>query len=160
MSEPTNSGLFGDSVYQPDADAAQQGDTEPDYENALGDPDADDMLPGYSPPERPLAVTKFGTTGVEEREGETLDQRLAQEIPDDTGEDYGYDGLGDSIDTDGELVDDQVGGPRAGRLVAPDEGAHSDTEKDVVARDVGVDGGAASAEEAAMHIIEDDDARW
>jgi hypothetical protein len=29
-------------------------------------------------------------------------------------------------------------------------------ESDTIAHDVGVDGGAASAEEAAMHIVEDD----
>lgn len=31
-----------------------------------------------------------------------------------------------------------------------------DEEKDVVAFDVGIDGAGASAEEAAMHVIEDD----
>jgi hypothetical protein len=45
-----------------------------------------------------------------------------------------------------------------GRLVAPDEGAHEDTEKDLVAEDVGIDGAAASAEEAAMHVVPEDDA--
>ena len=43
------------------------------------------------------------------------------------------------------------------RLVAEDEGAHSDDEEDLVATDVGIDGGAASAEEAAIHVVEDDD---
>jgi hypothetical protein len=47
--------------------------------------------------------------------------------------------------------------PRAGRLVAEDEGAHPDNESDLVARDIGIDGGAASAEEAAVHVVEDDD---
>ncbi|WP_244174002.1 DUF5709 domain-containing protein, partial [Streptomyces recifensis] len=42
-----------------------------------------------------------------------------------------------------------------GRLVAPDEGAHPDTETDEVAYDVGINGGAASAEEAAAHITAD-----
>ena len=37
---------------------------------------------GYSPPERPLALDNFGTTLAEERQGETLDQRIAQEEPD------------------------------------------------------------------------------
>ena len=44
--------------------------------------------------------------------------------------------------------------PRSGRLVAPDEGAHSDAESDAVARDVGIDGGAAGAEEAAVHVTD------
>ena len=46
--------------------------------------------------------------------------------------------------------------PRTGRLVAPDEGTHSDTEADEVSDDVGRSGGAASAEEAAVHIIEEE----
>jgi hypothetical protein len=41
--------------------------------------------------------------------------------------------------------------------VAEDEGAHPDSEADLVASDVGIDGGAASAEEAAIHVVEDDD---
>jgi len=41
-------------------------------------------------------------------------------------------------------------------LVAPDEGAHEDEEKDLVGDDVGIDGAGASAEEAAMHIVDDD----
>lgn len=39
--------------------------------------------------------------------------------------------------------------------MAPDEGAHPDEEKDAIATDVGPAGYASSAEEAAMHIIED-----
>jgi hypothetical protein len=52
--------------------------------------------------------------------------------------------------------DPQPEEPRAGRLIAPDEGTHEDVEKDEVAFDAGVDGGAASAEEAAMHIVDED----
>src|SRR6516225_1995802 len=48
-------------------------------------------------------------------------------------------------------------GTTAGRLVAEDEGAHPDTEADLVARDAGIDGGAASAEEAAVHVVDEDD---
>ena len=58
-------------------------------------------------------------------------------------------------DVDGLLLDD---GPDPGaRLVAEDEGAHPDEEADLVARDAGIDGGAATAEEAAMHVVDDDD---
>src|SRR5207248_2793876 len=46
-----------------------------------------------------------------------------------------------------------------GRLVAPDEGAHGDAEKDEVARDAGVSGGGASAEELAMHPVPEDGTR-
>jgi hypothetical protein len=41
---------------------------------------------------------------------------------------------------------------RAGRLVAPDEGTHEDTEPDEVAREVGPDAGGYTAEEAAMRV--------
>jgi hypothetical protein len=50
----------------------------------------------------------------------------------------------------------QVGALRAGRLASYDEGLRPDEEKDVVAFDLGIDGAAASAEEAAMHVINDD----
>jgi hypothetical protein len=46
---------------------------------------------------------------------------------------------------------------RSGRLVAPDEGAHNDAEDELVAEDVGFDGAAASAEEAAVHVVDDED---
>ena len=35
--------------------------------------------------------------------------------------------------------------------------AHPDDEEDLVATDVGLSGGAASAEEAAVHVVEEDD---
>ena len=49
----------------------------------------------------------------------------------------------------------EADGDRAGRLVAEDEGVRSDAEKDLVATDVGIDGAAAGAEEAAVHVVED-----
>lgn len=88
------------------------------------------------PPDEPVAVSGFGTTSAEAREGESLDGRLARELPDNT--------LASPYPTDEAL---------AGRLVDSDQGAYSDTEKDAVAYDAGVDGGGASAEEAAMHIL-------
>ena len=51
----------------------------------------------------------------------------------------------------------EVGDERAGRLVAPDEGLGEDTEKDLVGEDVGIDGAAASAEEAAVHVVPDEE---
>ena len=53
--------------------------------------------------------------------------------------------------------DRQVGDARAGRLVAPDEGTHTDTNAESIAYDVGIDGAGATAEEAAMHVIPDDE---
>ena len=51
----------------------------------------------------------------------------------------------------------EVGVGRAGRLVAPDQGFGEDVDADLVADDVGIDGGAASAEEAAVDVIDDEE---
>jgi hypothetical protein len=110
---------------------------------------------GWSPAERPWAVDDWGTTEAEESAGESLDGRLARELP-DAAEDEG-DGLGDSSDTDGELVDDEVGDARAGRLVDAGDGEGEDADDEMWARDEGIDGGAASAEEAAVHVVREPD---
>ncbi|MEU3918077.1 DUF5709 domain-containing protein [Streptomyces sp. NPDC002659] len=141
---------MGDEVYQPDGSEVRDDAGLLDAEDTLEDPALQILSDGYSPPERPWAVDRVGTTAEEQHRGESLDERLAEETPDVTVP-VG-DGLGDAWDTDGELIDDEVGEERAGRLVAPDEGAHSGLEKDMIATDVGIDG-AASAEEAAMHLI-------
>lgn len=93
-------------------------------------------------------------TAAERLRGETLEQRLAEELPDIAYPDG--DGIGDSRDTDGEPLDNEVGDLRSGRLVAPDEGSHEDEESGLIATDVGIDGAAASAEEAAMHIVDEE----
>lgn len=110
------------------------------------DGDAVDELldTSYSPPERPVRNVF---------EHESLTERLADEEPEVWAAPDPGDGIGDATDTDGEPYDDEVGQSRAGRLVAPSEGAHSDTAAELWATDVGIDGGAASAEEAAIHVI-------
>lgn len=147
-----------DDAYQPTGTNEEQEDAAPlDLQDAVGERTYDDTLDeGYSPPEKPLGVTRHGTTAAEQRDGETLDQRLAQEQPEDTGP--AGDGVGDVPGGEGEPVDPEAGRARAGRLVAPDEGAHPDTTKESVAEDVGVDAGAAGAEEAAMHVVDAEDA--
>lgn len=147
---------MGDEVYQPQSE--EQADSAPlDLEDALGERDYDEVLnEGYSPPEKPLGVEKHGITASEQREGESLDQRLAQEVP-DAHPDARRDEVGDLPGGEGEPVDPESGEQRSGRLVAPDEGAHADRDKDMVARDVGVDAGAAGAEEAALHVVPDED---
>ncbi|WP_407562023.1 DUF5709 domain-containing protein [Streptomyces sp. 184] len=149
----------GDEVYQPDASGALGDGTQDDEgllppEDTLDGP-VDPLDEGYSPPEKPRGVEHTGVTAAEQRRGESLDERLAEEIPDPPVLPEG-DGVGDTPDTDGELIDDEVGDRRAGRLVAPDEGAHEDEEKDMVAADAGIDGAAASAEEAAVHVVDED----
>lgn len=151
-------------------------------EDTLVDRNVDDVLDeGYTAPEKWSAGQGFGTTAEEEEQGESLDQRLAQEQPDlglveieraaeaGDGEDPVSAEIASDLDGDaglideglvdeqsGELIDDEVGDERAGRLVAPDEGAHTDAEGTLSADDVGIDSAAASAEEAAMHVVPDD----
>ncbi|KQY60053.1 hypothetical protein ASD11_11180 [Aeromicrobium sp. Root495] len=120
-------------------------------QDTLVDRGVDDVLDeGYSPAENYGPGEGFGTTIDEEREGETLEQRVAQEEPD--VDPYADEELEGNV---GDL-DDEVGGERAGRLVDPDQGLGEDTEKDLVGDDVGIDGAGASAEEAAIHVIEDE----
>ncbi|MGV9253143.1 DUF5709 domain-containing protein [Streptomyces sp. NPDC003697] len=147
---------MADDAYQPTGDNEEQEDAAPlDLSDALEEPTYDEILDqGYSPPEKPVGVGKHGVTAAEQHDGETLDQRLAQETP-DVGEEVG-DGVGDLPGGEGEPVDPEAGARRAGRLVAPDQGAHTDTTKEEVAHDVGIDAGAAGAEEAAVHVVEDD----
>jgi len=128
-----------------------------------GEPGDDPLDRGVAAPERWSAGERFGTTADEQAEGESLDDLLAEEEP-DTSLEEDDDELPEDRDdadeadeyVDGLLLDDGPD-PRAGRLVAEDEGAHPDEEADLVATDVGIDGGAASAEEAALHVVDDDD---
>lgn len=132
---------FGDSVYEGGVEDAEDRDP---AENLTGDGSRESLDEPedtrYDPPDHRPASTRYGTTLAEQQAGESLDQRLAQEEPDVDAEDAA-----------------PVDGSRAGRLVAPDEGAHGDTESDAVATDVGRAGYAASAEEAAVHWVDEDE---
>ncbi len=125
-------------VYDDDDRSEQLDQIEP--ERSLDDRGVDDPLDeGYSPPEKPSELMRHG-------EHQSLDERLAAEEPDVAVEA----GETDFID------DGEVGGERAGRLVDPNQGIGPDVDKDLIGDDVGIDGAAASAEEAAMHIVPDD----
>jgi len=134
-------------------------------EDTLDDRGVDDLLDeGYSPPERPRGVDAFGTTAAEQRQGESLEQRLAHEVPDPAtvwaDSQAGPDMVGgDDPDAIAEEDDffgsEEVGDRRSGRLIAH-EGGYEEAESDMVADDVGIDGGGASAEEAAVHIIDNE----
>ncbi len=126
-------------------------------EDTLDDRGVDDLLDeGYSPPEQLYGPGAFGPR-------ETLDQLLAEEEEDPVSR------LNSPVDSDEQTRSDEaereaefperreVGRMRAGRLVAPDMGFGEDVEAELEASDVGIDGGAASAEEAAVHIIDDED---
>ncbi len=121
--------------------------------DTLIDRGVDDVLDeGYIAPDHWSPAQGFGNTAAEMRQGETLEMRIAQEQPEASAPD-------DSPwNPDGESR--EVGSRRAGRLVDANRGEGGpDTTHESVAFSVGIDGGAASAEEAAMHIIEleDDD---
>ncbi len=103
----------------------------------------------YPPSDREvgyLGADEFGTTPEEEREGESLDDRLEREEPDITAD------LPVSVqDVEGADPGAEETDLPAGRLVEPDEGAHTDAEKDLVATNVPPEQDQ-SAEEAAMRI--------
>jgi nitroreductase len=116
-----------------------------------GDPGDDPLDQGIIPADRWSAGERFGTTAAEEEAGESLDQLLAEEEPDVDP----YSAADDDRDYETGLRSQPGPDPRAGRLVAEDEGTHEVDESDLVARDVGIDAGAASAEEAAVHVDEE-----
>lgn len=109
-------------------------------EDTLLDRGVDDLLDeGYSPPDFPRS-NHYGETPLEEILGETLDRRLAEEEPD--------------VWVTGGGAPRGREPDRAGRLVENDDSWRA---QDIYASDAGVAGGAASAEEAAMHIIDLED---
>ena len=125
---------------------------------------------GYSPPDSARSPHLWGTTAAEQAQDETIDQRISQEVPDPDSA-YGAPDNESGLDSDRVGGDDpdgiaaredwlggaEIGTARAGRLVASDEGAHGDDDAEAWGRDVGVDGAAASAEEAAVHVIDDEE---
>jgi|SRR5450631_846447 hypothetical protein len=136
----TEGGLFGDSVHESGDPAEDTDDLDP-TESLTGDDPDEAMQTGYSPPDREPYNLRHMPTAFQESQGETFDERLAEEEPDISAEDP-----------------DRTGAqPRAGRLVAPDEGTHADQESEAIATDLGPAGYASSAEEAAMHIIDGDE---
>lgn len=135
--------MSGDEMYDPAGHDAS--------DTLDGDPGYDPLDQGIAPPDRWSAGEGFGTTAEEQREGESLDQLLAEEEPEPdpyADEDEPAPAAG---------LDDSEPEPRSGRLVADDEGISPDQDADLVARDVGIDAGAASAEEAAVHVEDGDE---
>jgi hypothetical protein len=140
--------------------------------------------------DRPEGIDHFGNTAEEQREGESLDDKLTRERADPAMRDPGArrdatpspidaeafdpDPLTEDTDqVDGEtpldatgpvdprpespvsLYDTGAGEGAVGRLVEPDEGVRADTEESSIARDAGPAGGAPTAEEAAIHEVEE-----
>lgn len=119
-----------------------EGDTDQlPKEDTLVERGVDDLLDeGWSPPERARTST-WGETAWEEAHGESLDQRVLQEEPEVWERTPRPTGDREEL--------------RAGRLVA-DPDAVSAGGTDEFAVDAGVAGGAASAEEAAVHLVEEE----
>ncbi|WP_029290586.1 DUF5709 domain-containing protein [Cellulomonas sp. HZM] len=125
-----------------DAELGSEGDTDQlPREDTLVDRGVDDLLDeGYSPPERDTRA-HYGETPWEERHRETIDQRHQQEEPEVWERRPRVDGDREEL--------------RAGRLVEDDDAVDAGGT-DSFALDAGVSGGAASAEEAAVHLVEEE----
>jgi Family of unknown function (DUF5709) len=111
-------------------------------DSLAGEIGEDPLDAGYSPPDREPLNTRWGNTLDELRRGESLAQHLAEEEPEITE----------------AFLDETNQQPRAGRLVNDDDDEFDNLAiftPDVFVRDVGRAGWASSAEEAAMHVIED-----
>ena len=121
-----------------------------------GNPGDDPLDKGVAPPERWSAGMREAWNG--EEENEPLDERLSEEVPDETAGDDDDDENETSADVTRRERDDDPDA-RAGRLA--DGGEYDDGDEpddadgELVARDAGIDGGGASAEEAAIHVIDD-----
>jgi Family of unknown function (DUF5709) len=128
-----------------------------------GNPGDDPLDRGVAAPEHYSAGLKYALKGEEDEE--SLDDLLSEEEPDITDEDD--DGSWDENETDAEvkrLDRDDAPDPRAGRLATTEadvygEGADVPAIQDgeLLATDTGIDGGGASAEEAAIHVVDDAD---
>ena len=136
---------YGDtSATTPDPETGAEGDTNQlQQDDTLLDRGVDSILDeGYSPPEHRPSYHRLETE-LEQYEGDTLDQRLAQEEP-------------EVWETEGPAAG-SVESDRAGRLVASESEMSGASATSVLATDVGIAGSAATAEEAAMHIIDEDE---
>lgn len=97
----------------------------------------------------------YGNTPLEESLGESLDQRLAHEVPEP--DPYADEELDPLSDDPAVTEIPESGAQRAGRLVEPDEGVRTDTDSELTADDVGIDGAGAGAEEAAVHVVDEEE---
>jgi hypothetical protein len=135
-----------------------------DAADTLTGPPGDDPLDrGVITPERWSAAMHFGATAAEQEAGQSLEQLLAAEEPDisselgvDPHQADGWDENATEADIR-RLAEDDSPDPRTGRLAPEDDGGFPIANADYVARDAGIDGGAATAEEAAIHLVTEDE---
>ena len=122
---------YEDQPEAPDLAGSLQLSTSDTLAGPAGD-DVDALDAGYSPPDRPYALDDDDVTVAGQLEGDTLDERLAREVPEEV-----------PVDLD-----------RAGRLADPEQFGSMERGDGIEGFDVGIDGGAASAEEAAVHVVD------
>ncbi len=134
-----------------------------DYEthdsyDTLDDAPGDDPLDrGVVPPQGWSAAMRSGSATPEEGTGESLDELLTEEEPDLSDDDDSWDENATEQDI-ARLSVAEGADPRSGRLVAEDEeSGFVGVGDDLVADDAGIDGGGASAEEAAIHVLPDEE---
>jgi hypothetical protein len=144
--DPEAAGL--PDTYDPDSTAYDEDES---VREADGDP--------VEWPDRPVAIDRFGNTAEEARQGESLNMRLAEEEPDFGAEaEWPEDrlrgdlGVEDEFDLDGEEPGDPVG-----RIADADDDGSGGRHNETVAMDAGFAGGGYTAEESAMHLVDDED---
>lgn len=113
----------------PDLGAAVQLDPQ---DTLTGPPGSDALDAGYVPPDRPYALDDDGVTAAGQRDGDSLDERLRRERPEE------------------EVTDPD----RSGRISAASAGPDGEATDALDGVDVGIDGGSATAEEAAVHDVD------
>lgn len=169
MSDQSGTESFDDDLGSTSLDdAVDAGGGQPN----LLDASEGDSLPA-SPPDLQPRATEWGTTPAEQAQEETIDQRIAQEVPDPHSA-YGApdneSGLDEEPTVGGDdpdaiaAEDDFLGEPSedmdGASLTSPDKGVRPDHEGSLIGDDgngagvVGADG-AETAEESAMRIVEE-----
>lgn len=115
-------------------------------ERALVNDPQEPALPG----DHYIGVDKVGTTTQEQIDGESLNRKIAREVPDTT-----VDPADDLPSPTQDLFDEAQGAEDpAGRLVEVDSNGLGDDEADAIATAYLVGETDASPEEAAMHVRE------
>ena len=130
-------------------------ETRDSYDTLDDSPGEDPLDRGVVPPMGWSAGMRDGSATPEEGRGESLDELLAEEEPNLTDDDDSWDENATERDIS-RLSVAEGADPRSGRLVAEDEGSNLvGYADDLVADDVGIDGGGASPEVAAIHVLPD-----
>lgn len=150
-----------DSEKQHESQDLEDYETRDANDTLEGNPGDDPLDAGVVAPGRETAGMRYALSG--EEDSESLDELLSEEEPDETAEDGEEDWDENATGPDvARLERDDDPDARAGRLAAggeyddPDEPDLDDGE--LIGRDAGIDGAGASAEEAAVHVVDDPEA--